>query len=156
MARKLALVALVLAVAHTTTVRAEDLGAGPDQTGVNDSETGEHVVPEAEAVASPSPQPMDEPDLTEVASPQLAIPRYGIWDLLAECESSSRWHINTGNTYYGGLQEDLVFWRRHGGLSYASRPDLASREAQIAVAQRGQAVQGWGAWPNCSRRLGLR
>jgi hypothetical protein len=78
-----------------------------------------------------------------------------IWDTLAWCESNQRWHINTGNGYYGGLQEDLVFWRRHGGTQYASRPDLASREAQIAVAITGQSVQGWRAWPSCARRLGL-
>jgi hypothetical protein len=36
-----------------------------------------------------------------------------------------------------------------------ARPDLASREAQIAVAQRGLGVQGWLAWPRCSEMLGL-
>jgi hypothetical protein len=79
-----------------------------------------------------------------------------VWDRLANCESSGNWRINTGNGYYGGLQEDMQFWRRHGGLAYASRPDLASREAQVAVAERGLAAQGWGAWPRCSRMLGLR
>jgi hypothetical protein len=81
---------------------------------------------------------------------------WGVWDRLAACEATGRWNANTGNGYYGGLQQDMTFWRRHGGLAYASRPDLASREAQIAVAIRGQAVQGWGAWPVCSRRVGLR
>jgi hypothetical protein len=79
-----------------------------------------------------------------------------IWDRLAQCEATGRWNANTGNGYFGGLQQDMTFWRRHGGLSYAPRPDLASREAQIAVAIRGQAVQGWAAWPVCSRRMGLR
>jgi len=80
---------------------------------------------------------------------------YGIFDRLAQCESNERWHINSGNSYYGGLQEDLMFWRRHGGLSYASRPDLASRDAQIAVARVGQRVEGWQAWPVCSKIIGL-
>jgi Transglycosylase-like domain len=79
-----------------------------------------------------------------------------IWDALAECESSGRWNVNTGNGYYGGLQEDLVFWRNYGGPAYASRPDLASPAAQIAVAAKGQRSEGWKAWPVCSRRLGLR
>src|SRR5262245_31162839 len=79
-----------------------------------------------------------------------------IWDRLAGCESTSRWNANTGNGYFGGVQMDMTFWRRHGGLAYAARPDLASREAQIEVAIRGLAVQGWGAWPTCSRRMGLR
>jgi len=82
-------------------------------------------------------------------------PATGIWERLAQCESNGHWAANTGNGYYGGLQEDLVFWRRHGGLAYASRPDLASRAAQIAVAQQGLSIQGWRAWPACSRRLGL-
>jgi hypothetical protein len=85
----------------------------------------------------------------------LAAP-WTVWDTLARCESEGRWHVNTGNGYYGGLQADMAFWRRYGGLAYAARPDLASREQQIVVATRGQAVQGWGAWPACSRRLGLR
>jgi hypothetical protein len=44
---------------------------GADLTGVNDSETGEHVVPEVEAVTSPAPQPVDEPDLTVGSLAQL-------------------------------------------------------------------------------------
>lgn len=80
----------------------------------------------------------------------------GIWERLAECESRGRWAINTGNGYYGGLQEDMTFWRKYGGPAYASRPDLASKTAQVAVAQRGQQTQGWRAWPACSRQLGLR
>jgi hypothetical protein len=79
-----------------------------------------------------------------------------VWAALAGCESTGRWNANTGNGYYGGLQQDLGFWRRYGGLAYAPRPDLATPAAQVAVAQRGQAVQGWAAWPACSRRLGLR
>jgi len=88
-----------------------------------------------------------------VADPE---PTYGVWDRLAACESTGRWYANTGNGYYGGLQQDLVFWRRHGGLQYASRPDLASRAQQIAVAEVGLSRQGWAAWPSCSRSLGLR
>jgi len=78
-----------------------------------------------------------------------------VWYRLANCESNGRWSINTFNGYYGGLQEDMAFWIRYGGLKYADRPDHASPSAQITVASRGQAVQGWGAWPRCSRLLGL-
>lgn len=85
-----------------------------------------------------------------------AEPAYGVWDRLAQCESTGNWRAATGNGYFGGLQQDMTFWRRYGGLAFASRPDLASRAAQISVAIRGQAVQGWAAWPACSRRLGLR
>jgi hypothetical protein len=153
MARKLALAALVLAVAHTTVARADEDMGGADLTGVNDSEAGEHGVPEVEAVTSPAPQPVDEPDLTVGSSAQQP---YGIWDRLAQCESNGRWHVATGNGFYGGLQFDRATWARHGGLAYAWRADVATREQQILIAQRTQASQGWSAWPYCSRHLGLR
>lgn len=102
---------------------------------------------------SASSEPTDDTPEVDIATPE---PAYGIWDRLAQCESSGRWAINSGNGYFGGLQQDLVFWRRYGGTAYAPRPDLASRAAQIAVAQTGLNVQGWGAWPRCSRILGLR
>lgn len=92
----------------------------------------------------------------ELPSPEPAPPVSGVWDRLAACEASSNWKANTGNGYYGGLQEDMTFWRRYGGMQFAPRPDLATRLQQITVAMAGQKAQGWGAWPNCSRRLGLR
>jgi hypothetical protein len=77
------------------------------------------------------------------------------WNRLAGCESGGRWHINTGNGYYGGLQFSLGSWRAVGGTRYAPRPDLASRRQQVAAAERLLDIQGWGAWPACSRKLGL-
>ncbi len=77
------------------------------------------------------------------------------WDRLAQCESSGNWSINTGNGYYGGLQVYQPTWNGFGGSQYASRADLATRGEQIAVAERVLATQGWGAWPACSRKLGL-
>ncbi|WP_374970519.1 transglycosylase family protein [Terrabacter sp. BE26] len=78
-----------------------------------------------------------------------------VWDAVAACESGGNWHINTGNGFYGGLQFTPSTWRGYGGGAYAPRADLASREAQIAVAQRVLAGQGPGAWPVCSVRAGL-
>ncbi len=77
------------------------------------------------------------------------------WDRLAQCESSGRWNINTGNGYYGGLQFAYSTWLSFGGGAYAQRADLATREQQITVAERVLSVQGWGAWPACSAMLGL-
>ncbi|MGY1659967.1 ubiquitin-like domain-containing protein [Geodermatophilus sp. SYSU D00705] len=77
----------------------------------------------------------------------------GVWDQLAKCEAGGNWAINTGNGYYGGLQFNLGTWRAHGGTGL---PSDASREEQIAVGERVQATQGWGAWPACARKLGLR
>lgn len=71
------------------------------------------------------------------------------WDAIARCESGNNWAINTGNGYYGGVQFDLNTWAANGGLRYAPRADLATREEQIAIAEVTRARQGWGAWPVC-------
>lgn len=77
------------------------------------------------------------------------------WDRLARCESGGNWSINTGNGYYGGLQFSGGTWRAYGGGRYASTANHASRGEQIAIAEGVLDAQGWGAWPSCSRRLGL-
>lgn len=97
----------------------------------------------------------DTPESAESVTSPVPV-AYGIWDKLAACESTSRWHIATGNGYYGGTQTDMPTWRRYGGLAFALRPDLATREQQIVINERILATQGWSAWPACSRRLGLR
>jgi uncharacterized protein YabE (DUF348 family) len=79
-----------------------------------------------------------------------------IWDSIAGCEAGGNWAINTGNGYYGGVQFDQGTWERNGGLRFASRADLASREEQITVAEVTRERQGWGAWPVCSGRSGAR
>ncbi|WP_197515131.1 resuscitation-promoting factor [Mycobacterium sp. 1245805.9] len=77
-----------------------------------------------------------------------------IWDAIAGCEAGGNWAINTGNGYYGGVQFDQGTWERNGGLRFAPRADLATREEQIAVAEVTRQRQGWGAWPVCSGRAG--
>jgi hypothetical protein len=75
------------------------------------------------------------------------------WDRVATCESSGNWAINTGNGYHGGLQFAPSTWSGHGGGEFAPAANLASREEQIAVAERVLANQGKGAWPVCGRGL---
>jgi uncharacterized protein YabE (DUF348 family) len=70
----------------------------------------------------------------------------GVWDRIAACESGGNWHTNTGNGYYGGLQFAQSTWEATGGLQYAPRADLASREQQIAVAEVLRARAGLGQW----------
>jgi LysM repeat protein len=76
-----------------------------------------------------------------------------VWDSIAQCESGGNWGINTGNGFYGGLQFTLSSWQAVGGSGY---PHHASRDEQIARAQMLQARQGWGAWPACTAKLGMR
>ncbi|MET7485409.1 transglycosylase family protein [Streptomyces sp. NPDC005538] len=77
------------------------------------------------------------------------------WNKVAACESSGDWSINTGNGYYGGLQFTQSTWEAYGGTAYARRADLATRDQQIAVAEKVLKGQGPGAWPVCSVRAGL-
>ncbi len=75
------------------------------------------------------------------------------WDRVASCESGGNWGINTGNGYHGGLQFSQGTWAAHGGGEYASSANQATRDQQIAVAERVLATQGRGAWPVCGRGL---
>jgi LysM repeat protein len=89
-----------------------------------------------------------------VASPAQAA-SLSTWNRLASCESGGNWSINTGNGYYGGLQFSRGTWRAFGGGRYASTANRASRSEQIIIAEKVLDAQGWGAWPACSRKLGL-
>src|ERR1700754_5151533 len=66
----------------------------------------------------------------------------GEWDEVARCESGSDWAIDTGNGYQGGLQFMPDTWSSNGGGEYAPAANLATREEQIAVAERVLAHQG--------------
>ena len=77
----------------------------------------------------------------------------GEWDRVAGCESGGNWAINTGNGYQGGLQFSPGTWSGHGGGEYAPAAHMASKDEQIAVAERVLATQGRGAWPVCGRGL---
>jgi nucleoid-associated protein YgaU len=76
------------------------------------------------------------------------------WDAVAQCESGGNWSINTGNGYYGGLQFSQSSWAAAGGTQYAARADLASKDQQIAVAEKLLDLQGPGAWA-CAGAGGL-
>jgi resuscitation-promoting factor RpfA len=84
---------------------------------------------------------------------QAAAATDGEWDQVASCESGGNWAINTGNGFHGGLQFLASTWASHGGGEYAPSAQLASREQQIAVAERVLASQGRGAWPVCGHGL---
>lgn len=77
------------------------------------------------------------------------------WDRLAQCESGGNWAINTGNGYQGGVQFSPSTWAAYGGTQFAPTANQATREQQIAIAEKTLAGQGWGAWPACSAKLGL-
>lgn len=78
----------------------------------------------------------------------------GVWDTIAQCESGGNWNTNTGNGYSGGLQFAPGTWAKYGDGSASAAS--ASKEAQIAAAEKVLANQGWGAWPSCAAKAGLR
>jgi hypothetical protein len=81
-------------------------------------------------------------------------PARTVWDDLARCESGEQWDYNGPSGYDGGLQFAPSTWRAMDPpTAYAWQ---ATREQQITVAERLLDVQGWGAWPGCSSKLGLR
>ncbi|WP_374203771.1 transglycosylase family protein [Pseudonocardia sp. ICBG601] len=123
--------------------RAEDGVAATDDHAARGGAAGEQ--PRRAGVGAEPPPVTDGGVATSAAG--------STWDKLAHCESGGNWSTNTGNGYAGGLQFSPSTWRAFGGEGAAHE---ASRAEQIEVAQRVQAVQGWAAWPACSKRLGLR
>ena len=116
----------------------------------------EEVKAEVQAEAAPANAPAEEEYTAPVQTRQQAaapsVAGGGVWDSLAQCEAGGNWAINTGNGFYGGLQFTLSSWAAAGGSGY---PHQASREEQIMRGQILQSMQGWGAWPACSAKLGL-
>jgi nucleoid-associated protein YgaU len=113
-----------------------------------------HIAPAVpEVPAAPAVSPVQAAIAFQAARAAAGSPT--VWDRIAMCESSGNWHINTGNSYYGGLQFWQPTWVLFGGLDYAKRADLATPAEQVAVAEAVLRVQGWDAWPVCARRLGL-
>jgi hypothetical protein len=80
----------------------------------------------------------------------------GVWQKLAQCESGGNWSANTGNGFYGGLQFTASTWAAQGGTKYAALPSQASASEQVAIASKLQKAAGWGQWPACTAKLGLR
>lgn len=111
----------------------------------------------------PPPPPAPAPVPTPAPAPEVGggppAPEVGsgsVWDALAQCESSGNWAMNSGNGFYGGVQFMHQTWVNMGGRDYAEYPHEATREQQIEVSERLLAAYGWGQWPACSRKLGLR
>ena len=72
------------------------------------------------------------------------------WDAVAKAESSGNWQDANSGGYatpvYGGLQFKQETWDAYGGQEFAKRPDQATREQQITVANR-VAFTGWRGTP---------
>lgn len=97
-----------------------------------------------------------EPDPVEIDEQPASEQIEQVWLDLAECESNQRWDYNGSSGYDGGLQFHPNTWTSVGGDDFAPFAWQATPVEQVTVAKRLLEVQGWGAWPACSRKLGLR
>ena len=78
-----------------------------------------------------------------------------VWDAVAQCETGQNWATNSVPGYSGGLGFANQYWGAFGGTQYSALPFQATREQQIAVAQRILATNGPTAWPVCGPKAGL-
>lgn len=77
-----------------------------------------------------------------------------VWSALAACESGGNAGARSAaGRYFGAFQFSLATWQ---SLGYGGNPADHAYATQLEAAQRLQARSGWGQWPRCSRRLGLR
>jgi hypothetical protein len=121
----------------------------PSTTSTTTTTTAAPVPPPPVVKSATKVQPT--PAVVEALSPEPTGDE--VWDRLAQCESGGNWQANTGNGYYGGLQFLPSTWRSVGGTGL---PHQHTREEQINRGKILQQRSGWGQWPQCSRKLGLR
>jgi hypothetical protein len=100
-----------------------------------------------------TPAPVTAPAQHAVASSSGSGGAGGSLGALRQCESGGNSSTNTGNGYYGAYQFTQQTWSSAG---MSGSPASASPAQQDAAAQKVQAQQGWGPWPACSVKLGLR
>jgi resuscitation-promoting factor RpfB len=81
------------------------------------------------------------------------VPAGDVWTRLRQCESGGRYDRNSGNGFYGAYQFLPSTWR---ALGFRGMPHEAAPELQDAAARKLQTRSGWGQWPACSRRIGVR
>jgi uncharacterized protein YabE (DUF348 family) len=99
-----------------------------------------------------------KPKIIHVGTKQAPNPDIGdgsAWDRIAQCESGGNWAIvSSSGKYYGGLQFDKQTWDAYGGDQYAAYPNQATREQQIAIAEKVKAARGgsYSAWPVCGAK----
>lgn len=112
--------------------------------------TAQRIARERAARAANRPRPATPP---APPAPVQAAARDDVWVKLRQCEAGGRYNANTGNGYYGAYQFSAGTWR---SLGYQGLPHQAPPEVQDEAAGKLQARGGWGHWPACSRRIGVR
>lgn len=116
--------------------------------------------PAPKPAPEPAPAPKSSSGSSSSAPKQSApknqgsAPSSGVWSQLAACESGGNPSIVSSNGLYHGLYQFSVgTWQAMGG---SGLPSQASAGEQLKRAKKLQAQSGWGQWPACSAKLGLR
>jgi hypothetical protein len=73
------------------------------------------------------------------------------WAALARCESSMK--NDGGAPYYGYFQFTVSTWQSVGGTGYPNQHSYTEQRKRAAILKNRS---GWGQWPDCSSKLGLR
>jgi hypothetical protein len=68
---------------------------------------------------------------------------------MAWCESTGRWHIATGNGFYGGLQFTAQTWWSVGGRGYPHTNTVLEQKYRAVLLIRRE---GYRPWPVCGYR----
>lgn len=77
------------------------------------------------------------------------------WTAVANCESGQRWSLDA--LHDGGIQFHPGTWAAYRPAGYPLHAYEATPFQQVVVGELVLAAQGWRrAWPDCSRKLGLR
>lgn len=88
------------------------------------------------------------------AAPAAAVPRWP-WLALARCETGVTW--TWWNSQYEGaygFTHDAWHQWRYRWMPWSAARATPAQQTLVAI--RIQRAVGWGAWPACSVRLGLR
>jgi hypothetical protein len=65
---------------------------------------------------------------------------------MAQCESTGRWFIATGNGFYGGLQFDAQTWHSVGGSGLPHQNSILEQKFRAVLLIRRR---GYAPWPIC-------
>jgi len=111
------------------------------------------IVPTTTTLPPPPPAP---PRASRAAvRPRFAGPiTNDVWAALSRCEAGGRPDaVSRSGKYLGAFQFSMATWH---GIGMSGSPIDYPYEVQLEAAKRLQARSGWGQWPVCSRKLGLR
>lgn len=110
--------------------------------------------PTTTTTQAPAPVKAMRSQTVQVVAPPGAGPTDEQLRQLRMCESGGNYQANTGNGYYGAYQFLPSTWRTMG-TGY-DLPTDAPSAVQDDAARRLIIRSGWGQFPACSRKMGMR